>query len=137
MKKYLSIMVTVLFLSGIFHLTVAIHYCGGEISETLISVNGKKASCGMHHEMDLSSETNVSSRCCDDETVIYSVDKDYAPSSLNSTRAVLSLLIQLSTGLSSVQNIPFITSVNYTDSGPPEFSWPNSVSIARICTYRI
>lgn len=137
MKKFLTILVALLFSSAILHLTVALHYCGGKISDTKISVTGKMASCGMQHEMDLSLVTSVSSRCCDDETLIYSVDNDYAPSALKTIKAFQNGSVQFFTGLNSLNNPIFSTSLNYSDTGPPVFSSPSSVSLTRICTYRI
>lgn len=139
MKKFLTILLTLLFSSAMLHLTVALHYCGGKISDTKISVTGKMASCGMHHEMDLSLVTSVSSGCCDDETMIYSVDNDYAPSALKSIKTLQNGSVQFYTGLNSLNNLNpiFNTSLNYSDTGPPVFSCPGSVSLAWICTYRI
>lgn len=137
MRKLLTIIVTILFLSGIMHLTVAIHYCGGEISETRISVNGKMASCGMHHENTTSSEASVSLRCCDDETMVYKFDDEYAPSVLKPvTPGMQNVSLQPPAGF-SFHYLSFFSPGDYIDSGPQNISCPNSVSIERICSYLI
>jgi len=137
MKKFLTLMIMALFMSGILHLTFAIHYCGGKIADTRLSLAGQKATCGMHHEIKLSSEASISSGCCDDETMVYSFDDEYAPSVLKSTLNIQNITLQLFTGFSYFHYLSFIPSGNYIDSGPPKINCPNTVSIDRICSYLI
>jgi hypothetical protein len=47
MKKGTSISLVILILTGMLHLTVANHYCGGKIAASKVSSSGQLANCGM------------------------------------------------------------------------------------------
>jgi hypothetical protein len=81
MKKVFSISMAVLVLLSMLHLTVATHYCGGEIAASKISLSGKLASCGMERaEESCPIQGNLmKSHCCDDVVTLCRRDRNYTP----------------------------------------------------------
>ena len=69
-------------LAAMFHITVATHFCGGEVADSLISFSDKLASCGMEgpgKELPLSG-TYFTRHCCEDVVTAYGTDSNYTPS---------------------------------------------------------
>jgi hypothetical protein len=64
MKKYLPYYLYLILLAGM-HVTIATHFCGGELAATKISLAGTEASCVMaHNELpNAYNETSFSSNC--------------------------------------------------------------------------
>jgi len=73
MKKIFSILFAAMILLSGMHLSIATHYCGGEISQVMLSFSHENASCGMCGEKETTTiEKNVSNEaCCKDEMSFY------------------------------------------------------------------
>ena len=56
----------ILTLTAMLQLTVATHYCGGEIAGSKVSFSGKVASCGMEDDKNSqpSTDTYLTTHCC-------------------------------------------------------------------------
>jgi hypothetical protein len=139
MKRFLTIPLAFLILLSGMHFTVATHYCGGYIAATRLSFSGKPATCGMlavHNPGNLT-ETQVSSKCCDDRIAVYKTDHDYAPSAFHlkdhSQHNLQEFFIPL--GFSFHSSVSPL--ISYTNDSPPGCFMANAVRIADICVFRI
>jgi len=81
MKKFLSISFALLILLSGMHLTIATHYCGGQIAASKVSISGELASCGMEPlEIIPFQGKRFSTHCCDDKVSAFTVENNYSPS---------------------------------------------------------
>ena len=139
MKKYFTIPLALLILVSGMHFTIASHFCGGEIAATKVSVSGKMATCGMAHDVksNSSTQTSLSTNCCENEISIYSVDNNYAPSAFHFKEITQNILYEFNTpeGFSLQLNFPSL--INPTNVSPPDYYLANAVSMADICVFRI
>jgi len=139
MKKVFSISLVALMLTAMLHLTVATHYCGGELATSKISLSGKLASCGMERaEESCPMQGNqMKSHCCDDVVTLYSIDNNYAPSYL--------VLPETSKDNLQIFGIPAVLAIYShsvlkflnTDVSPPGALMFTDVNLSDICVFRI
>jgi len=139
MKKGISILFSLLMLTAMLHLSVATHYCHGNIAASKISFTGKHASCGMETDKDGSplTGTQIESHCCDDVVYTYCINEDYSPSSPFITDSFQHNF--------QVYNIPAELSGNsapivysqFTSVGPPYGLLSTRVDLSDICVFRI
>jgi hypothetical protein len=138
MKKLFSISFAVLILLSGMNLSMATHICGGKVAAVKWSFSGKEATCGMEIP-DQSSPLHkgISNSCCRNEISFYSVDNNYNPSSFQSNEVIKSLFQIFDIPV----NISFVSSTTenslLSDFGPPVNQLVNSVSLSKICIFRI
>lgn len=139
MKKLLSITFAFLILFSGLHITVASHYCGGEMSVAKVSVSGELATCGMEDGLTpCSAPVKIgATSCCKDKVAALLVDSNYAPSYTLSAK-VKPLLIkdygfQASLGSHFKQSV----SLTYSSNSPPGHYLVSAVSLPTICVFRI
>jgi hypothetical protein len=139
MKKIISISLTFLFVTALFHFSIATHYCGGTIAATKISLTGKLASCGMERDTDNTpvSGTYFVSHCCENHLTFCGVTNNYQPSFSYVPEVYRDHFTAFgtpeSTPVQSEMSIkPICTNVN-----PPGESVSNCVDLSDICVYRI
>ena len=138
MKKILSILFALLILLSGMHLSIAKHFCGGELAEVKWSFSGEKATCGMEcDENSYPSNNSVSSNCCQNEVAVYAVDNSYSPSSFQFKAATkhLSPVFLIPIGL-LFRSTAFSFSA-YTSAIPPDNIAVSAVNLAAICVFRI
>jgi len=139
MKKFLSISFSFLILLSVMHLTIAKHYCGGEIAAAKVSVSGELASCGMEGSDDSSPlpGKHFSTHCCDDEVSVLAVDNNYAPSF--SEFKVFSQQILQVFDIPASSQINSLSALNLvcTNVSPPGIFIVSDVSLPKICVFRI
>ncbi len=139
MKKLLSILFAVMILLSGMHLSLAAHFCGGELAAVKWSLDDEKASCGMHVTEKTTSAGNsfTAESCCKDAISIYAVDNNYNPSTLQIKEPTIQLLqvfyIPESIG---IQFHNTRSSVNATIQ-PPEKFITSAVSQPDICVFLI
>jgi hypothetical protein len=139
-KKVFSISFVLLILTAMLHLTVATHYCCGNVAALKISLTGKLASCGMEECMEKdypTTESHIFTHCCDDVVTFYSIDNNYTPSfpvvpdfyqyNLQVFNIPAGLPVHPSAGLTSL----------YTNVSPPDALMSTSVDLSDICIFRI
>lgn len=139
MKKVISIPLTILVLAAMLHLSVATHFCGGNIAASRISLSGKLASCGMEdNDKDVPvSGSYLASHCCDNVLVYYGINSVYFPSfsfvpeSYQHNFQVYNFLSDL-----TINTLVSIKSI-YTSVSPPDGPVSNSVDLSCICVFRI
>jgi len=139
MKKLFSISIALLMLLSGMQLTISRHYCGGELADSKVSAFGKVASCGMESGTDECTQpgSHLESRCCDNKVSVYAVDHNFSPSFTDfkaSSQTVLHVFV-------IPENITFNSLTQYShlysDVSPPGFLVVNSVSLPKICVFRI
>lgn len=125
-------------LSGL-QLTISMHYCGGELAQSKVSLTGHVASCGMETATGdcTHASTIEESSCCKNKVSVYEVDHNYSPS-FTEFKAFAQTVLQV---FVIPENITFhsLTSASnlYTDASPPDFLPANAVSLPKICVFRI
>ena len=125
-------------LSGM-HLSIATHFCGGELAAVKWSVLDEKASCGMEMVKPLATtEKRVQAEsCCKDHMSFYAVDNNYNSSSVQLQTPVNQLL--------QVFYIPSSLGVQFTNTNlstnthvqPPGNYCPSAVYLPDICVFLI
>jgi hypothetical protein len=139
MKKLISIFLTFLMLTALFHFSFATHYCGGTIAATKVSLSGKLATCGMESDKNDTplSELHFVSHCCDNSLTYYGVTNNYNPtfSYVPEVFRQLFSLFNISE-VTTLQSATLIKSI-LTNACPPGESAFNTVDLSDICVYRI
>jgi len=140
-KKTLSILAVLLVVTAMLHVSVAHHFCGGELVASKISLSGALASCGMEgdegncpHEQ---SGEHIKSHCCDNVITSYSIDNNYTPAS----KAVAGFdQVKFQTPVISVENpvrIVFLAVRPLSDLSPPGQLMTSAVDLPAIRVFRI
>ena len=139
MKKLISILFAALILLSGMHLSLATHYCGGEVSQVKLSFTHQKASCGMcADEQSSTADKTVSNEgCCKDEMSFYAVDNNYSPSTLQINHSANQLLQVFD--IPKTIGIQFLhtNSATNTNVQPPGNYIASAVSLPDICVFRI
>ena len=141
MKKLFSILTVVLILAGMLHLSVARHYCGGELAATKVSLSGRVASCGMEGEeencpADPSAE-HIKSHCCDDVVNVYFADSVYTPAGYFISESFSSNSLIPGLPVAIIARYNNTISQFYADVSPPGCLLSTSVDLSDICVFRI
>jgi hypothetical protein len=138
MKKVFSISLIILTFAAILPLSVATHYCGGNIAASKISLSGKVANCGMEaddHDQ-LPSGIVFSSHCCDNIVVSYSVTSNYFPSFTFIPDTYQQLLQHFDIPDKIALSYPSSLKI-FSDKSPPDDFPYHSVDLSEICILRI
>ncbi|MEI6755133.1 MAG: hypothetical protein WCK78_18475 [Paludibacter sp.] len=139
MKKLFSIFFAALILLSGMHLSLATHYCGGEVSAVKVSFTHEKAACGMCEAEQTSptGKTISNESCCKDEMSFYAVDNNYSPSTLQINHTA-NLLLQVF-DIPRTIGIQFLHTNSATNANvqPPGNYIASAVSLPDICVFRI
>jgi hypothetical protein len=139
-KKVFSISLSLLMMAAMFHFIVAVHYCGGKVASSTVSLSGKLATCGMaecsEKEFPLSG-TNFTKHCCDDIVTFCGIDSNYIPSFsfVAESYQYNFQVFRIPTG-SPDFSLAVVKSL-YTNISPSEALMSTSVDLSDICTFRI
>jgi len=140
MKNLFSILFAVLILLSGMHLTLATHFCGGEVSALKLSIAQEKASCGMCGEAQhTTTDKTISTKsCCKDEMAYYVVDTNYSPSTFHLNKPINQVL-QVFCFPRNVGLPPFssLYSINTHVQQPPGEYSAYAVDRPLICVFRI
>jgi hypothetical protein len=140
MNKLISILLVVFILLSGVHLSVATHFCCGELTDFKVSFTGQNARCGCDvavKDQNSSRDYSFKSNCCADKLKILSVDQNYAPS--------VSIINIISQKIIQVFTVPVLSAFGdflNTHSLQTLFLYPqnvfrtNTVSLAFICVFR-
>ncbi len=138
MKKYFSISFAFLILISGMHLTVAIHYCGGRIADSKLSVSGELASCGMEeceNHFPLSG-SSLQTNCCKNKVSSFVVDNNFEPSVSNFKvllkHYLTTFYIPVEFKITSLIAAKLIS----TSISPPGNFMVSAVSLPFICVFR-
>ncbi len=139
MKKATAILLVLVILLAGFQAVISAHFCGGRIADTKVSLGGVIASCGMEgtEESCPMPGSNMNRHCCEDQINIAGIVNHYtAPSS------------EPDNSLNNISDIPFIqmhgfypvsnsSATAFTSFYPPGYGLANTVSLDKICVFRI
>jgi len=139
MKKATAILLVLVILLAGFQAVISAHFCGGRIVDTNVSLAGAIATCGMEGNEGTCPMpgSNLDRHCCEDQINIAAIVNHYtAPSSeperdLNNNSNIHIIQIH---GLSPVSVSPITV---YTSYYPPGYGLTNTVSLDKICVFRI
>ena len=139
MRKGVSILFVLVMVISSAHVTIATHYCGGEVAARKISLSGKLATCGMEDSKDScpSSGILLKKHCCENSVVTIGIANNFtAPISLQSentqnTQNHFYLPLTYSNNYISEFNHPF------TNIHPPGGVSASTVNLNNICAFRI
>jgi hypothetical protein len=136
MKKLFSIVFAAMILLSGMHLSLASHYCGGELAAVKWSLDDEKASCGMPSDHQ-TIPNGYNAECCQDQLAFYAVDNNYNPATLQINAPVKQLLqvFYIPTTI-GIQFHNTRSSVNATIQPPGKFI-ASAVSLPDICVFRI
>jgi len=139
MKKFISISLTLLLLTALFHFSIATHYCGGTIAATKISLSGKLASCGMANDEVSTplSGTYFVSHCCENHLTYCSVTNNYQPTFSYVPKVYCDHFKILSIPEGSTLQSAALVNPICTNVSPPGESVSSHVDLSDICVYRI
>jgi len=139
MKKLFSISLALIMLLSGLQLTISMHYCGGELADSKVSLVGHVASCGMESGTDGCTQpiTIGAASCCQNSISVYEVDHNYSPS-FTGFKAFSQTILQVFT-IPANNTLHSLTPVNqlYSDASPPGFLLASAVSLPKICVFRI
>lgn len=139
MKKLFSIVFAVMILLSGMHLSLASHYCGGELAAVKLSVDDAKATCGMQAtDKYASAGTSFTAEsCCKDEISDYTVDNNYNPSSLQVNEPIVQLLQVFY--IPEIIGCPAVSTTfsHNTNVRQPGYFIASAVSLPDICVFLI
>lgn len=139
MRKGVSILFVLAMMLSATRLTIAIHYCSGEVAATKVSLSGKLASCGMEStEKNLPVPgNNLTTHCCDNQiTTIGIINNFTIPISLPEDK-IQNVRKAFYVPVSQLFHSITTTSTLYTSSDPPGKFLTSTVSLPDICVFRI
>ena len=124
-------------LSGM-HLTIDTHICGDEVAQVKWSFSQEKGTCGMEMiGITTPIQNGISSKCCEDQTVAYTVDNNYQTSTLEISKPDLQLL-QVFLIPQIIGSLAISTSFYHNSNvQPPGKFLACAVSLPDICVFRI
>ena len=138
MKKLFSILFAAMILLSGMHLSLATHFCGGEIAAVKMSFTAEKAGCGMEMPKQAAAEKSITAEsCCKDVLSFYAVDNNYDSSTLQIKEPASHLLqvfdIPKTIGIVSIHT----NSATNINVQPPGNYIASAVSLPDICVFRI
>jgi hypothetical protein len=138
-KKGVSIVLVLIMLTAMIHITVAAHYCEGEVAALKISLSGKLASCGMEDpgkKLPLSG-TYFTNHCCEDVVTSCRTDSNYTPSVFFLTDSFQNnfQIFSVAAG-NAVFSVAVPESIS-TSVSPPGALKSTDVDLSDICVFRI
>jgi hypothetical protein len=138
MKKLISILFATLILLSGMHLSIATHWCGGEVSQVKFSFAHENATCGMCGEDESTPLTGVSTEgCCKDVKFFFVVDSNFSPSIFHINQPT-NLLLQVFEVPKTIGILPNHTnSFSNTNVRPLGNYIVGAVSLPDICVFRI
>jgi hypothetical protein len=139
MRKGFSILFAFIFLLSGAQFNIAIHYCGGIIASTKVSLSGKLASCGMENskEVSYSDGSHLTSHCCDNKVTTVGIINNFTPpvSIFQENLQIFHNVLYLAVDHLFYSN--YSSNVFYTSISPPGRFAVTSVDLDDICVSRI
>ena len=138
MKKAFAILFASLVLISGMHLSVASHFCCGELAAVKCSFTGEKATCGMEdHQTNCPSNGVIQSNCCKNQVATCKSDNNYFPTSTEA-KEIKSVAAPVINALPIfLHTLPVLTETYYSMVGPPVLSPFNAVDRSFICVFII
>lgn len=137
MRKTVSILMAIMVLLTGIHLSIASHFCCGDLVAVHFSVNGQDASCNMNDKSyDSPGGAYLKKHCCTNELTTLTVDSNYSPSIAKSIDAPKVIHIFGKPLIEIVKDFAF---ARYSQPilSPPGIFRTNTVELTDICVFRI
>jgi len=121
MKRVISILLTIIFLTSNVGVALATHYCGGKVFKQSIVFDGVQLNCGMEKSSNLSCvqfETTITDNCCKNEVQRFKIKDRYNDST---AKVILSAQFVKVFLASYIELVAFETKVHatYLHYNPP------------------
>jgi hypothetical protein len=138
MKKIFSISFALLIILSGMHFSIATHTCGGKVAAVKWSFSGEKATCGMENpKQTCPTHKGVSSNCCRNDVVVYTVDNNYNSSSFQ-VKEIAKNLLQVFANPVRFLSFSFSAPISLNIIGsPPHNPMASAVFLSNICIFRI
>jgi hypothetical protein len=139
MRKGISLIFVFVMMLSAAQFTIAIHFCGGTVAASKISLSGKLASCGMESEVKSYSlpGNHITKHCCDNQiTTVGILNIFTAPVSFNENN-IQNIQKTFYTLVSQLFHSITATNILYTSFNPPGELSTCAVSLPDICVFRI
>jgi len=138
MKKIFSILFATIILVSGMHLSIATHFCCGEISQVKLSFTHENAGCGMCGDEEQAPANGFNNEgCCRNIMSFLVVDNNFNASTFKIIKPAYHILqvfdVPLSVGILSIYPI----SAFDTNVRPPGNYLACAVSLPDICVFRI
>lgn len=79
MKKVSSIFFALVVVVSMMHVSIAMHFCRGEIAQVKVSLSRELGSCGMENENNHKSlPAGLSNHCCDNKLSVFTIEDSYS-----------------------------------------------------------
>lgn len=138
MKKLFSILFAVLILVSGIHLSLATHFCEGQLAAVKWSFSGEKATCGMEQSQAApSAHEGLVPDCCHNMISYFAVDQNYNTSSFQIKHVTRNLLQVFAVPVCSLLNLKLFPVSSFANVSPPGQTIGNAVSLPDICVFRI
>jgi hypothetical protein len=138
MRKSASILMAIMVLLTGIHLSIASHFCCGNLVAVHFSVNGQDASCSMNDKVSYSSGgTFLKKHCCTNDLTTLTVDSNYSPSFAKSIDVSQKVIHILGVPLTEIVKELAYAQYSHPILSPPGIFRTNTVELAEICVFRI
>ena len=137
MKKVLTILIATVLLASGMQVSLAHHYCGGNLADVRLSFTGKLASCGMEEpESIYPDHAIIDKKCCEDQVSYFSISSNYYPEYFNLTNP------SSERDLFPLHSGNFISDNSYNPDlinweFPPGNNFKSRLTQSEICVFRI
>ena len=120
------------------NLSIATHFCHGQVAAVKWSFSGKIAVCGMEKTKLVNHERNIyTSNCCHNKVAFLKVDKNYSPATFQIKNITKNILKVFYVPLSLSYNSLIASNSVHTNISPPDNFFASAVSLADVCVFRI
>jgi hypothetical protein len=138
MKTIGAIPLIILLLFTGIKVSVATHYCCGQVADTRVSLTGEPASCGMAHENGPASLHDIfANHCCDNVISSCSLGINYFPSLYSFDNFEVKAIDLFILPSDIVPNLEPLIPESNQEGKPPGSLFPNDVRLSSICVFRI
>ncbi len=124
-------------LTGI-HLSIASHFCCGELVGVKFSVANQEASCGMNNHSDpLPLGGLLKKQCCVNDLTRLTVDSNYSPSYFKIADLLPKVIQVFDNPLNNTDCSLALRNISVSVADPPGSTPTNTVDLTEICVFRI
>ena len=123
---------------SVLHISIAVHFCCGEVAAYKVSLSDKKASCGMENETNSCPLHNgINSNCCHDKVFKYAVGSNYMPSShqIKEINQIFIKVLCIPSGVELYNSI--VSNHSLKNNSPPGNLLASAVDLSNICVFRL
>ncbi len=123
MKRVFAFLIAVMMLATNVGATINTHICGGKTSALFLSIGATSLSCGMDEMSNGcandSGNSFSSKSCCDNQSLLLSVDDNSDIPAVEITKAQFQMLACFVESYANIYQDAFLASPEYKDYAPP------------------